>query len=47
MGDVVLEICIYGTGNLLFREAPVPVLQVINEHCILNCTANINQNLHQ
>ena len=45
IGDVMLDIYISGTANRLSPEAPVPVLQVHNEHCVLGGAANVANNL--
>jgi len=45
IGDVMLDIYISGTANRLSPEAPVPVLQVHNEYCVLGGAANVANNL--
>ena len=45
VGDVMLDIYISGTANRLSPEAPVPVLKVNDEHCVLGGSANVANNL--
>ena len=45
IGDVMLDIYISGKANRLSPEAPVPVLKVNNEHCVLGGAANVANNI--